>query len=589
MKHYIKQTDFFIFLFCIILPFSNTIYANDIDSADASLVKETLGIDSDLSDLFPESDTADIKNNLEDNSKDKDKTPEITKDIEDIKESLKDNDTKANKFYLQDIELIGNKLYSEKELKKLYLKYIDTYITIDDLYYIRNIIKNHYQTTGYLLTEVLLIPQELNKYGATAKIKIVESYFSEVEYTDYKNSGIKYYIKNITDSIPANMQVLENNLLLINRLPGINAKGVIGPAEHTPGSSKLFIDAKEKKYGSYFAFNNHASLNVGPQQIRSGFHINNISWSNQLSFNLGFTPKNTDNMVFMGLEYKNYFYHFNGMELKLNYEYSKTKPHLSTLAAINLQGINTKYQAEVTYPYIVNRTTTSLLQLGINGYDNRSKNITGLAFQDKYRTLYIGNTTRTKDGYNGTSLLNTKLVYGFEAGRAAKNIATSRANLENKPITGSFAKATMDFNYHLNLSRKISLQTTINGQMTTGPVFSSEQISYGGQLFGLGYGQSGLIGDMGIMAKIEAKYNHYLNNQEVFNLSQAFVSFDAGHIRSHNGTPAIKTAQSFGLGLRLISIKGLEVNLTLAKPLVKDILERKDNTYSWYFSVQKTF
>ncbi|ODN42345.1 hypothetical protein BGC07_04610 [Piscirickettsia litoralis] len=155
-------------------------------------------------------------------------------------------------------------------------------ISLYDLYRFKNEINLLYYKQGYLLSYAFIPPQRLCKKKCSTPVilKIIEGYISDVKVTDdtgHNQVLINQLSSKITQSIPLKIKTLEENILLMNELPGQTISSTISPDPNTPGGSQLTLQSKFNRHNSYFVVNNRGTEFIGPTQVIFGSSINSIS------------------------------------------------------------------------------------------------------------------------------------------------------------------------------------------------------------------------------------------------------------------------------------------------------------------------
>jgi hemolysin activation/secretion protein len=97
---------------------------------------------------------------------------------------------------------------------------------------------------------------------------------------------------------------------------------------------------------------------------------------------------------------------------------------------------------------------------------------------------------------------------------------------------------------------------------------SSEQISYGGSVFGQAYTPNVISGDSGAMGSIALRYD--MATPGWMSMLQPQIFYDVGTVAINDpspGTASDATGQSAGFGLNMELWNHLQMGFTVAKPL----------------------
>ncbi len=173
---------------------------------------------------------------------------------------------------LKHVELAGNTVFTEEELKPLYAKYIGQEVSLKRVYQIAARITRHYREAGYLLSYAYVPDQELA--DGTVKIAIAEGYIGEVRIDgEDKNARItRQYIERIKAERPINDKTLESILLRLNDLPSTSYRSVLlrDPGA-LPGQATLSLVPNAEKARSSVGFDNFGSRYLGPNKVSATY------------------------------------------------------------------------------------------------------------------------------------------------------------------------------------------------------------------------------------------------------------------------------------------------------------------------------
>jgi hemolysin activation/secretion protein len=128
---------------------------------------------------------------------------------------------KSIKFLLKEIVVEGATIFSHDQFDDLYQQYLDTTVSLDQIYAIANRITEIYRQQGYSLS-VANVPNQTIANGRVI-IKVLEGFVAHVAINDKiaKDAIIKSYIKRLVAQKPVTSEALESFLLRINDLGGI--------------------------------------------------------------------------------------------------------------------------------------------------------------------------------------------------------------------------------------------------------------------------------------------------------------------------------------------------------------------------------
>lgn len=143
-------------------------------------------------------------------------------------------------------------------------------------------------------------------------------------------------------------------------------------------------------------------------------------------------------------------------------------------------------------------------------------------------------------------------------------------NISNAEAKPDFTKFNLTLSRLQNVVDDWDVYVAATGQISSGPLYSSEQFGYGGQAFGRAYDDSEIMGDRGIAASWELRFmgvGPWHGAQPV-----PYQFYDTGAVWSggNNPTMAYAAGSSAGAGVRILSECGLSGNLGFAFPLTRE-------------------
>ena len=130
------------------------------------------------------------------------------------------------------------------------------------------------------MTALVYIPaQELDIHGVL-RMKVILGRYGDVnitnhsQLTDERLLGYTYYLR---PGQVIKAQPLDKTLLVLNDLPGVQAKGSLAPG-NKPGTAKLILDASTlEKQGGYLYVDDYGSKSTGRWRFGGSYHYNNVS------------------------------------------------------------------------------------------------------------------------------------------------------------------------------------------------------------------------------------------------------------------------------------------------------------------------
>lgn len=466
---------------------------------------------------------------------------------------------------LGDIKFVGNKVFSNKRLAKFYDKYVGQIVTVRDVQNIAREITIFYRNSGYILTRVIIPPQEVDASGIIT-LQIVEGYIDNIAVEGDLRPATKCllmaYARHIAAQRPLKLETLERYALLANDIPGAKVKTIIRASETTPGAADLVFVARQQRNNWYAGANNFSSEVLGREQMVGGVNANGYLSGSQTGLR-GVLSFHVNRMQYFSFLHKQQL-NSKGLTFDGNISTTITHPSFQSLDLVALQTPGQAFilNANATYPIIRSRKQNLFVGAGFN-YLNSHTSYSGVKlFDDAIRSVDM------RFSYNffaADASLNT-LEMAFYQGL---NILDAHASPPTIPGgKTNFNKITGSINRYQQLPAKnCYLLLWAKGQWGFTQLLSSEKFGFGGAPFGYGYDPSTITGDRGYALKIEPQYNYQLSLPSIPQM-QFFGFYDVGNVWNINKAvqPGHQSATSMGVGVRALAIKRLTIELILAQP-----------------------
>ncbi len=499
-------------------------------------------------------------------------------------------------FILKNISVEGASAYSESDIASLYADRIGQTVSLADIYSIAHALTQKYRNDGYILTQIVVPPQTIE--GGNIRLRAVEGFIDRVtvqgEEDDTSLNLIRTYAQRIQqDGTPLNVKSLERALLLINDLPGVSARSILSPSTSKTGAADLTIIVDRTPLDALASFNNYGSRFLGPYQVGGAASLNSL---------LGFNERITTQIVVspdtdQGKELGYYSLAYSqpigtyGTIFDASFSYTDTDPGF-TLDAFDVEGQSSLYKIGLTHPIIRTRNFNLAGRLSFDARNVNSKNIIEPTRRDHIRALRAGARTEFLDTVLGLGINTVDVEFSQGLGLFGASDKND-ANLTRASGDPRFFKAEFEAQRLQRLVKGFNLLAGATGQLSSGALLSSEEIGVGGMSYGRGFDPSEIVGDEGIIGKLELQWSPEYDSQgrymEDYHL---FTFIDAGRVWNDDATIATNkrnSATSAGLGIRTEFIEDINADFTVAFPLNRDIQTQGDDDPRFLFGLRKGF
>ncbi len=476
-------------------------------------------------------------------------------------------------FILRKVTVEGATAFSQEEIAQIYREYLDLPAGLDTLNYIAGRITELYRSHGYFLSKAVVSEQQIT--DGVAKIAVVEGYVSRVRMEGTSLEKLKQqdrwnllekFPKKIMVLRPVNAPELERQLLLLNDLAGITAHAVIEPLPEekaTPGGVGMVIHIEQSRYSGQVSLDNSGSRFTGPWEVAA----NATSTSNLIAFDRAYftaltTPTNNE------VHYFSAGYDLpvatDGTALSFHAGYSDSAPgfHLKTN---DIKSFTYSWGLGVNRSVIRSRETNVSLGAALDFKNSATDVLNAKLSEDRIRVLRLTSHFDAKDGFRGSDTGAVTVSQGLDILDASE---TGSRDLSRANGHSDFTKVEANLSRLQQFDNNIGIYASASGQYAWMTLLSSEEFGYGGQAFGRAYDPSEMLGDQGIAAAVEMRYDETL--QEYHTRLEPFIFYDVGEVWNVQAAIDKSTSgASAGMGVRFWHGGDISGSLTAALPLTR--------------------
>lgn len=469
----------------------------------------------------------------------------------------------AVRLTLRRVDVQGVIAYAPGEIARVYEKYIGKDVSVADLYQMAADITTKYRADGYVFAHAYLPPQDISEGAVIIAVR-------EPRVSDIVLDGENHAMREIGRTLRPlrnqllNVNTLEEAMLLVNDIPGISAQSVIEPAPNDAGNGdvQLRISLSEDRFAGSASFDNYGSKYIGPYQLGERFTLNNF---------FGYASA-TDLQLFQATQHRELKYGsvshrvpvlWPGLTAGVSASWSQVRPG-GSLRPNDILSQARSVTASASQAIVRSRKMNLNAELSLERRNVYTKLLGERLYDDR---LTIGTARAVfdyTDTWRGYSYVDLRLRQGIDILGTRQSGSADLSRIDGR---SDFTAWQVELSRLQSVVEDVTLFGSVRGQYTQDPLLSSEEFGFGGAQIGRGYDSSEIVGDKGIAATLEARYN--LLDRDGFYLSP-YAFYDIGKV--WNIDPLDKnrvSAASAGIGLRGWQESGLNFNLTIANPLTK--------------------
>ncbi len=446
----------------------------------------------------------------------------------------------GTQFHLNDIKMDGQAI-TDPDLRKFLKRHIGKGVSWAYLKSLETGLTRYFRAKGWFLAQVTLPVQEIS--DGTVSYHLAPGYVTKVVYEGDKSqidSVVESYVNKIKDNKPLTTKTLERYLLLLNDLPGMQAKINFSPSLKYSEASVMTVHLHRKKMDAALTVNNDGTQYVGPWQGMGQVSVNDaIFMEDKLTAGFGWSPAHRGMEMVRG-NYEKYL-GSEGLKLEVSGNHVKTRPG-DFLQILEIEGTAEQGSVGLKYPMFRSRYQNLWIE-GQVGFYNMSNEVglLNVTTEDKIRTASATVSYDFSDVFCGKNLFEVGVRKGFRAFGATPN----KSLTSSRPVGYTdFTKATLKA-LRVQALGKFQAIFLVQGQISSESLLNAERFSMGGGPYNRAYPSGVAIGDNGLFGRIELNYifekmgmvDHvipytYYTEGSVHNLSQGINEVSRRSVRS---------------------------------------------------------
>lgn len=470
----------------------------------------------------------------------------------------------GTRLTLTEVVLDGNAALPSSELAPLWQPLLGREISLADVFTLAGRISAAYRARGYVLSQALVPQQDLDPAGARLRIRVLEGHVDKLSVTGAPGEALLPFLAPIAAERPATLATLERQLLLVNELPGVQARATLQAGSVANGSD-LELLAEQTRWQGSLALHNRVAPSQGDLRVEADLAINGLLGTfDRHSLHLASSGDRRLSQLSWSLDAP---LGSQGWRLQLGLSGSVSEPRV---AVANLDTRSHNASVGLAYPVLRSRQTNLALRAQLTAANNSSDTLGQRSSQDQIRALRLGLTADHSDSLGGVNLAD------LEVSRGLRGLGASAAG--DPLLNGArpdFSRITVYLARLQDLGAGFSLLAAVSIQDSGDKLPTSEQMGLGGETFLRGYDPSEAIGERGRAGKLELRANADLAGVA----ATWYLYADAGRVtRRQLGAASLSTSlSSAGLGLRFSAPARLRGYVEVAKPLADKVASKNSS------------
>ncbi len=442
------------------------------------------------------------------------------------------------------LRVTGAQTYPESELLALTGFVAGRELSLSDLRAMAARIADHYHRNGYFVAQAYLPAQDIQDGVVT--VAVIEGQYGQVtlkNQTNVSNELVNGLLAGLNSGDPVTSAPLENRLLLLSDLPGVQVNSTLLPGT-TLGTSDLIVDLTpgQRVSGSIDA-DNAGNRYTGSNRIGATVNFNEPTGHGDVATLRALTSGS-------GLNYLRGSYQMQLGKAKVGVAYSALRYALGqefeSLGANGTEEIASLYGS---YPLVRSRNSNLYLGLAFDARTFQDKVDSAASVADKSARVVMASLMGDQRDANGQS----SYALTWSAGNLElQTPAMQILDAATAQTSGHYNKLAFSAMRLQNLSPTFSLAASINGQLASKNLDVSEKMELGGMYAVRAYPQGEAYGDEGYVLNLEARMLVPRFSDRIGGQLQLIGFIDTGSVTVNNNTwaagPNRRTLSGAGLG-----------------------------------------
>lgn len=279
-------------------------------------------------------------------------------------------------------EFSGNTKITSQALQAKVADKVGRSMTLAEIYAIARDLTRYYQSQGYPLASVN-VPQQRVDSG-TVRLEVREGRIGQVRIEGqryYKQESLAKQLSELKSGDVVSSATLERELLLLNDLPGIEARVVILPGSE-PGTSDLLVKITEDSFSFHASGDNYGRTELGTARFSVSAAINGMGRGDMLEFAV--THSESDILNYGRIGYSMPVGTDGG---RVGFSYFINRYQIGFNPLLSPVGQTDGLRAEYTYPLERSRKANRVLAVGY-GSTNLTTEALGTVLTDQRVQLF---------------------------------------------------------------------------------------------------------------------------------------------------------------------------------------------------------
>lgn len=450
---------------------------------------------------------------------------------------------------VQRIEFTGNTKVATATLEQRVAQHLGKRMTLAELYAVATDLTRFYQSQGYPLASVNVPVQRVA--NGRVLLEVTEGRIGKVRIEKqggfYRAEVLQNHLSELRTGEVVTAANLEREILLLNDLPGIEARLVVVPGEEG-GTSDIVVQVFEDAFAFYAGADNHGREDIGQNRLSFNMYVNGLGRGDDFIFNF---TRSEDGLLNYGRVAYSLPIGTDGGRFGVSYLLSDYENADPAFLVLEPAGMSSTIRGEYTFPLERSRLSNKVLVLGLATTETQSEAL-GVITDTTEITLF------------DITLFNNKVLgdrrtvswsYGFSGNGEFNNSTPADEGEQCCKLQGDVAAT---FPVGQTSYQRIKLRAA----WSPDTVSDIDRFSLGGPYSVRGYEASEVRGDSGYDASWEFHMPFGIRRGR----ADWTVFADVGQVSSHvpGGSVDSDVLGALGTGFSIYDLMGFDLNLQYA-------------------------
>lgn len=460
-------------------------------------------------------------------------------------------------FILSGVQIAGSEGPVPPTVAAAYEPYLATLVGPQDLLDLLGAVTAAYESAGHTMTRVTIPPQAAR--GGILRLQVDQGRIGEVRITRGDEAAPEYdaFFSFASADRPWEGSRLKHAVLMLEDLPEVGeVNAQLVPDAANAGLYALEVDVTEEDADNFLVLDGYGSDSVGPLRAYGLFSTNRLlAPGDEWKLRIATVPDRPQEFVTGALDGE-FALGGGGDRIGFDIGASRIEP-----GGVDGTGRSVRGGVRFETPLGRERHSGTWLTVGLDLRDNKFKRGGRMSRKDSIRAARAGvySYRRTHDArirMDAVLSQGLSVLGATEAGEAL----SSRPDAEP-----GFTTLRVNAGYRRELSANWQLDLDGTGQLSSGPLLSSEQFFLGGAILGHAYDDGDISGDDGIGGSITISNTIPVSQGRDYVILSALAEAGMADYRRIDGLAA-QSLSSASLGARWLT-GDLDLGAELAIPL----------------------